>query len=488
MTVASRPPAGSRSGRGRRFAAVGERHRRETPVSLRTRVALVTVGAAVLAVLVAGISWLPMAQDAAQQQSIVNLNHLADATAAAIDRRTPSGIGLIPSGLQEILASEEISVNLSQPGHAPPSFLSLTDARALAERLPTSGEAGTPMGPIVFAARPLASGGILVLSQPTSVSRQIPSQFVSSMGRALAAGVIIAALIGLLLARRLTAPLRAAADGAQRLGRGEREVSLHASGPREVVAVIAALTELQDALRVSEGRTREFLLSITHELRTPLTAIGGYAEALADGIIVEAAEVARTGAILSDEAERLDRLVSDLLDLARLDGSDFVIVPTEVDFAALGGSAAAVWADACARAGVRFRAELPESPVIGFTDAVRLRQIIDNLAANALRLTPAGEEIVLRVEARGEQVVIELRDGGPGLTDDDCEVAFEPAALYTRYRGIRRVGTGVGLALVGRLASLLGGSATAGAAPEGGARISVTVARSLPAPARRLET
>jgi len=70
-------------------------------------------------------------------------------------------------------------------------------------------------------------------------------------------------------------------------------------------------------------------------------------------------------------------------------------------------------------------------------------------------------------------VLIEVRDGGPGLTDDDLAVAFQRAALYERYRGVRRVGTGFGLALVHGLASRLGGTATAGRAPEGGARFSV---------------
>ena len=460
--------------------------RRVTPVSLGARVALVTVASAVIAVFVAGVSWLPMAQDAAQQRSVASLNHLADATVAAIDRRAGTGTGLAGTGLQEVLASEDVSVFLSAPGHPVPSFLPATDAHALAEGFPTAGEAVTAAGPVIFAARPLTGGGVLALTQPTAVSRQIPGEFVATIGRALAAGAVIAALIGMLLARRLTEPLRAAAEGARRLGRGERHVALRVNGPREVVEVTAALAELQQALTVSEGRAREFLLSISHELRTPLTAIGGYAEALADGVVVEPSDVLRTGVIVAEEAERLDRLVSDLLDLARLDRRDFVILPTEVDFTDLGAKAAAVWADRCRAEGVRFRADLPDGPVIGSTDAVRVRQIIDNLAANALRVTPAGRDVVLHLSPQRDQVVIELRDGGPGLTEEDCEVAFEPAVLYTRYRGIRRVGTGVGLALVGRLAHLLGGQAVAGAAPEGGARITVTVARSVVDPARRV--
>jgi two-component system sensor histidine kinase BaeS len=112
------------------------------------------------------------------------------------------------------------------------------------------------------------------------------------------------------------------------------------------------------------------------------------------------------------------------------------------------------------------------APVV-VTDAGRVRQIIDGLAENALRVVPAGTPLVFAVGSDDAGGWVEVRDGGPGLTEDDCAVAFERSALTDRYRGIRRVGTGVGLALVGALAARLGGRAVAGRAPEGGARFTV---------------
>ncbi len=103
----------------------------------------------------------------------------------------------------------------------------------------------------------------------------------------------------------------------------------------------------------------------------------------------------------------------------------------------------------------------------------RVRQVLDGLAENALRVTPAGRPIVLALRHEGRLAVLEVRDGGPGLTEDDLGVAFERSALHERYRGIRPVGTGVGLALVGGLVTRLGGSAEAGHAVEGGARFTV---------------
>jgi two-component system sensor histidine kinase BaeS len=166
-------------------------------------------------------------------------------------------------------------------------------------------------------------------------------------------------------------------------------------------------------------------------------------------------------------------LVADLLDLSRLDAVDLAIQPVDVDLVALAGEAAEVWRARCDRVGVTFRTELPTKALWVRTDPVRTRQIIDNLAENALRVTPMGKPIVLAVGASGSWAAVAVRDGGPGLTADDRRVAFEPAALYSRYQGIRTVGSGVGLALVGRLATRLGGVARADPAPEGGAAFTV---------------
>jgi two-component system sensor histidine kinase BaeS len=253
---------------------------------------------------------------------------------------------------------------------------------------------------------------------------------------------------------------------------GSRSVILQPEGPAEIADIAESLNRLNAALVVSEGRQREFLLSVSHELRTPLTAVKGYAEALADGVI-EGEDVPRTGATVAGEAARLDRLVTDLLDLARLGAVDFHVVPVDVDLVEIGQEAGEVWRDRAQPEGVAALTEVPDGTIVALTDPMRVRQIIDNLAENALRVSPPGSVMVLAIRREGDWGVVEVRDSGPGLTDDDIGVAFEPGVLHERYRGVRPVGTGLGLALVGRLADGLGGSAEAGRAPEGGARFTV---------------
>ena len=184
-------------------------------------------------------------------------------------------------------------------------------------------------------------------------------------------------------------------------------------------------------------------------------------------------QTATVGAVVQAEARRLTRLVNDLLDLARLDSHDFRVEFADVDIHELVAGAAQVWGRRCAESGVAFSVQAAPVPLRAHTDAARVRQILDGLFENALRVTPASAPIVLAAYPEPAAVVLEVRDGGPGLTDADLAVAFDRAELYRRYQGIRQVGTGLGLAIVHGLTARLGGTVQAGHAPEGGARFTL---------------
>jgi two-component system OmpR family sensor kinase len=320
-------------------------------------------------------------------------------------------------------------------------------------------------------------GGGVVLVQRRADALAVGQQALRRVLVALLVAVAIAVLVGLAVAWRLARPLRRTADAARALASGRRDVSVRPEGPAEVADVAEAMNTLTGALTHSEARQRDFLMSISHDLRTPLTAISGYAESLADGV-VPPDQAQRVGEIMLGESQRLTRLVADLLDLARLDAQEFRIDLAVIDVAETVEAAGAVWASRCAAEGVRFAVERGAAPALAVADPSRLRQALDGLLENALRVTPSGSPIVLAVRHERDMygrvlVVAEVRDGGPGLSDADLAVAFDRSALYDRYRGVRRVGTGLGLAIVHGLVSRIGGTIEAGHAPEGGARFTV---------------
>ncbi|WP_371680428.1 ATP-binding protein [Streptomyces sp. NBC_01276] len=336
---------------------------------------------------------------------------------------------------------------------------------------------------VLLVGRPGVGGGAVVLTEPYAVVTRNTNQIRRSVIVPLVVGMLGAALAGALMARRIARPLVKAARVAHRLADGERGVPAPVDGPRETEDIGRALNVLDAALARSENRQREFLLSVSHDLRTPLTALQGYAEALADGLI-EPERLPEVGGVLADETRRLDRFLADLLDLARLEADGFRLDVAPADLGAVVAEAAAFWAGPGARAGVELRVERPEPPLVVETDAFRVRQLVDGLVQNALRLTPEGAPVVLAVRAApGGGAEVQVRDGGPGLTEDDVRVAFDSGALHARYRDTRPVGSGLGLALAHRLTGRLGGTLRVeGHGPEGGACFTVALPRT-PGPA-----
>jgi signal transduction histidine kinase len=341
---------------------------------------------------------------------------------------------------------------------------------------------GTVLGQrVLVEGRPTRVGAIVLLQRRADATA-FGDALIGRVLIALLIGVLIAIALGVLIAQRISRPLRRTAGAAHALAEGRRDVAVTPEGPAEVAEVGSALNTLAAALSHSEARQREFLLSVSHDLRTPLTAIAGYAESLAGGV-VPPKEAASVGAVMLNEAQRLNRMVADLLDLARMGADEFRVDLAAVDVTELARAAGKVWRNRCQGADVTFRLEVPQAPIWCQTDPSRVRQILDGLLENALRVTPAGAPIVLsaRTDPHLQTVLLEVRDGGPGLTDADLEVAFQRSVLYQRYRGIRQVGTGLGLAIVDGLTHRLGGTVEAGHSAEGGARFTVRLPAGRPA-------
>jgi two-component system, OmpR family, sensor kinase len=448
--------------------------------TLARRLPLAMALVAAVAVLIAALVAWPLLTRAAESNARATLSRTADLTAELI--QGSAGQPFRGRGLGALLAPQQVRYGIVVPTSEVPAPLTEADVATVTSGGEVSDRRTGADGTWFVEGRPVADGVGVLLIQSSSAARELSGVALARLLLALALGLTVAAVVGVLLARRITRPLGQAAGAATAMASGQRDVRVDPDGPQEVADLAVALNGLAAALGESEGRQREFLLTVSHELRTPLTSIKGYAEALADGV-VPGDEVPAAAGVVRAEADHLDRLVADLLDLARLGAVDVAVAPVDLDLAVLGQEAAAAWRARVERAGLRFVDEAVGGTAPARTDPVRVRQIVDNLMENALRVTGDGAPIVLRIgPVAPGWFQVEVRDGGPGLTEDDRRVAFEPGELYARYRGVRKVGSGVGLALVARLAERLGGRAEAGIAPEGGAAFRAVLPTQLPEP------
>lgn len=325
-----------------------------------------------------------------------------------------------------------------------------------------------------------ASGGDTVVAfQNYALVRASVLRVFDRMLLAAGLGALLAAGLGALAADRIVRPLRNTSSLARRMAAGERGIPAPVAPVlNDVAAIDSALIDLDAALRTSEGRQREFLLSVSHEIRTPLTGTRGHADALTDGLIAGPA-VKEAGRTIAAETVRLDAFVADLLELARLEADDFRIRPSQFEVGDLVGQALAAWRPTADRASVVIKAKV--TPVTCVSDPMRVRQLLDGLLENALRVAPPASVIRVVVEPDDADsrlaVRLQVADDGPGLDRSDIADAFTRGALADRHRGDRPVGTGLGLSIARRLVERLNGTITATSPPGGGATFTILVPR-----------
>jgi two-component system sensor histidine kinase BaeS len=322
-------------------------------------------------------------------------------------------------------------------------------ARArLAHGAPVQGPVNYRGHAFYFAAQRVNPGTLLIL-RSQSAAGSLLSPYVLGLLVAAAAGGLLAALAAFLLARRISRPVDRIAAAARVLTHGTHPEPVPVEGAAEIATLAVAFNDLAAQLRQAQEAERNFLLSVSHELKTPLTAIRGYAEAVEDGA-VDPREAAAT---VANEARRLERLVHDLLDLARMNRTDFSVHNSEIDLAEVADDAVRRYQQQADGFGVSLRS-VAYGPAAAIGDADRVLQVVSNLVENALRLTPQGGEVRV-VAAPG---VLRVEDTGPGLAETDTERAFERFYLHERYGLERQVGTGLGLAIVKELTQAMGGS------------------------------
>jgi signal transduction histidine kinase len=333
-------------------------------------------------------------------------------------------------------------------------------------------------GKTVFTAVPLMQVGgltpVVVLAESVN-NRPFGGNGLAVLGAAVLA-LAIAAIVAAYLARRMTRPLAAMETTARSIAGGDLSARVDASHVQddELGSLANAINAMAADLDEARGHERAFLLSVSHDLRTPLTSIRGYSEAIADGTVEGMDARIRAANVISSESRRLERLVADLLDLARLDAHQFSLHPAAIDARPVVADAVEAFSPAAAEIGVELLVDLGDA-VPANADSQRLAQIVANLVENALKFAAGRVVVGVSTVTTADGAFVELRvdDDGPGIAPADVPHVFE--RLYTsRTVPGRTLGTGIGLAIVRELALAMGGDARVEPIDTVGTRFVVT--------------
>ena len=331
-----------------------------------------------------------------------------------------------------------------------------------------------PHGPTLLAvARPLKFGrhtfGVIAVAKPRTVLNQHWLALIERLLLAFAGGVLVAAAFAWYLSRRITTPVLQLSEAATEIAGGRYDVDVpEVPGGGEIGQLAGRFRVMASRLAEAEELERNFLMTVSHELRTPLTAIRGHVGALREGVVTDEESRAESLAVIAAEAARLERLVGDVLDLAKLGAHRFTVLREEVEMEMLVDRAYASFSEEARRRGIEYRCQVDAKPVI-VSDGDRVLQIISNLLSNAFRWTPDGGRVGLELSATDGTVYVAVDDSGPGIRPSERERIFRP--FWSRGGG----GTGLGLAIANELALALGGHLRLESSAESGSRFELAL-------------
>ncbi|MEX2556090.1 MAG: ATP-binding protein [Actinomycetota bacterium] len=287
----------------------------------------------------------------------------------------------------------------------------------------------------------------------------------------IAAG-LAALLLGIVLARRATAPARALTGAARALASGDRAQRVDYQAADEFGEMAQTFNLMADTIEEEDRLRRVFASDVAHELRTPLAILRSEIEALQDG--VRTSTPAALGS-LHEETLRLTRLVGDLETLARADAAGFSLERAPTDLATLARETVAEFEPFFGDRGIRIEARLEAAPAEA--DPVRMRQVISNLLSNALKFSPDGGRLTVETTQDGAWSVLRVADEGHGIPADEIARVFD---RFFRGTGARGTGSGIGLTVVRELARAHGGDASVSNEAGRGAAFAVRIPSSAP--------
>jgi signal transduction histidine kinase len=296
--------------------------------------------------------------------------------------------------------------------------------------------------------------GILVVASSTAALMFFWYQIGWLPPRTSVTAIGIALVASQVLAHGMTRPLREMTAAARTMASGNYTRRVRATARDEVGELAQAFNQMAADLAAADRQRRELIANVSHELRTPITALRAVLENVIDGVTQSDSATMRTALA---QTERLGRLVTELLDLSRIDGGVLTLEREVLEVAPLLAEVVAeaeVMADAAGR-GVCFGLVVSPPDATVFADRGRLHQVVVNLLDNAARHGPPGGHVRVRAFAHGEELMIEVRDEGPGIAEAERDRVFE---RFTRGERAGGGGTGLGLAIARWVVGLHGGT------------------------------
>jgi signal transduction histidine kinase len=314
--------------------------------------------------------------------------------------------------------------------------------------------------------------GVVAVAPQSSLSQWGPTMAV--VGIVLVAGAT--ALASFLIFGPVRRRLRTLENAAVKVGSGDLAARAREDGGDEVAGLAAAFNRMARDLEVraqelqAADRARRLLLAdVSHELRTPLTAMRGYLETLSmPELALDGAARARYVGIVSEETRRLEHIIGDLLELAKLEGGGDTLELQDVPIENLFGRVVARHDRDASAKRITIASSIAPGAEIVVGDALRLEQAMQNLAANAVRHTPEGGRVELGAELDDGHVVLTVRDSGPGIPVDHLPLVFDRFYKVDPSRAHDTAGSGLGLSIVKAIVQRHGGTVTVSSAPERG--------------------
>ncbi|HSG25339.1 MAG TPA: HAMP domain-containing sensor histidine kinase [Anaerolineales bacterium] len=293
---------------------------------------------------------------------------------------------------------------------------------------------------------------ILAARQPLRelLSSPISGELLRALAQAGGVALVLSLLLALLISQSVASPLAKISSAARQVAVG-KQIAVQPEGPKEVRQLGQAFNEMSARLHASQQSQRDFVANVSHELKTPLTSIQGFAQAILDGTASTPEEQQQAAQVVYDESERMYRMVLDLLELARLDAGTVEFEMGEVDLGLLLQAVVERFAPQSSQAEVELVLAVEGlPPVTG--DGDRLAQVFNNLVDNALKHTPPGGQVQLEGKMEGGQVLVSVKDNGPGIPEDELSRIFERFyQLDKSRRGGPTHGSGLGLAIANQI-------------------------------------